>query len=90
VLVGLQRNFYIHGLPETGLQIFAVAAAKAELGPVVEDEFVFGIAVEAKFADAIEIHDGGPVNTAESGRIEIGFEIVHAASDKVCFPTDVK
>ena len=61
-------------------ELFAIAAAEAEPGSVVEEEFMAAVFVEFEAANAIEIDDGGAMDAAEDGRVEVLLEFGDASA----------
>ena len=70
--------------------MLAMTSAQAEPDFVFEQNFVFAFFVEGQAADAIEIDDGGAVDAAEDGGVEVLFEFGYAAAQHVSAVADVQ
>src|SRR5215469_3700183 len=72
------------------LQLLAVTSAQTNAQPVIEENLVFPVFAKLQPADVLEIHDAGAMNAAELLRVEILFEICHAAPHQMAPRTDVQ
>src|SRR5215469_17060948 len=72
------------------LQLLAVTSAQTNTQPGIEENLVFPVFAKLQPADVLEIHDAGAMNAAELLRIEILFEICHAAPYQMAPRTDVQ
>lgn len=65
------------------MQLLSIASAQAESGLVFEEHFVLAVFAEGEAADAIEVDDGGAVDAAEDGWVQVLFELRDAAAQHV-------
>ena len=61
----------------------AITPANRKRTSVVQQNFVFTIAVELKRTDPREVHNGRPVDSAKDTWIEVPFEFRHAAAQQM-------
>jgi len=65
------------------LQLFTVASAQPESGTIFDQHLVFPVVIEFQALDPIEVHNRRTVNATKDARIQILFEIRHAAAQQV-------
>src|SRR5260221_12431404 len=75
---------------EQGLEVLAAAAAQLEALAAGEHQGAVAAEKWMDFAHAIDVHDGGAVDPEELARVELGLDLVHRLSEKMCCRSNVQ